>query len=164
MKNKWRRKLAALGAFIALASFVHDHKYDSSNYAILHDDEAYACYSDGLIYIGDKEFLESVCPEKGDILVLDGRFDDIDPDMKIYDSYLITDKDIRNEILEVLLEYERENPSPWNRSIESMRLEWFYHNYSFVFKYRKSSASDVDFNNDDEEKYDSKILRKIFHI
>ena len=54
--------------------------------------------------------------------------DSKDSEFKIYDSYKIRDKESRNEIIEVLMHYEKENPSKWCRTKESMRLEWYIHN------------------------------------
>lgn len=84
--------------------------------------------------------------------------------MFIRESYKITDKDKRNQILEVLCEYEKNNPSEWDRSIESMRLEWFIHNMGHELDYKKDHSDDVDLNNEDEEDYDDKVLRKLFRL
>lgn len=163
MKQKWKRKFASIAAFIILLSYTHDHSYES-HYEILDDDLAYASYRNGNIYIGDMDFLLQLKPTEGDILVLDQRSRIVDPNMKIYHSYEITDRDTRNEILEVLCSYEKEHPSDWDRSIESMRLEWFCHNVSYLFEYESFRSSAVDLNNADEKKFDSKILQKIFRL
>lgn len=82
--------------------------------------------------------------------------------MIIYDSYKITDKDTRNDVLCCLLEYEKMYPSDWNRTIISMRNEWIIHNLSYYLHYERGSAANVDLNNDDEAYYDSIILKKLF--
>jgi hypothetical protein len=84
--------------------------------------------------------------------------------MVIRNSYNINDKDIRNDILEVLCIYEEMYPSNWDRSIESMRFEWFCHNAAYYVNYKVDDAYEVDLNNNDESKYDSKVLRRIFRI
>ena len=84
--------------------------------------------------------------------------------MVICNSCNIRDKDIRNEILEVLCCYEEMYPSRWDRTIESMRLEWFYHNVSYYLNYKVSHSSEVDLNNGDEERYDNKVLSRILRI
>ena len=84
--------------------------------------------------------------------------------MRIYDSYKIDDKDRRNDILEVLCLYENMYPSDWNRSLESMRLEWFMHNLGHDFNYKKDHSDHVDLNNEDEDDYDDKVLRKLFRL
>ena len=74
----------------------------------------------------------------------------------------IHDAEIRNEILEILQEYERQFPSDWDRTTESMRLEWLMHNLSYRFDYQPGRTESVDLNNNDEGKYDNKILQRIF--
>lgn len=117
-------------------------------------------YQEGTVYIGSKEYLQSINNVGiNDILVLDAR-DEKDPDMKVYSSYLINDFNIQEEILKILIEYEEENPSLWNRSIESMQREWCAHNLMALFSYKKESTMDVDFNNADEEKYSVKYIKR----
>ena len=158
-----RKFFAGLGIVLVL-TFFYKHKY-KSNYTILDEsDEAFASYSDGLIYIGDKYYINSLDNvNDGDILVIDER-NNIDPNMVICSSCDIRNKDTRNDILEVLCEYEEMYPSNWDRSIESMRFEWFCHNVAYYFNYKVDDSSEVDLNNKDEEKYNSKILRRIFRI
>lgn len=84
--------------------------------------------------------------------------------MVICNSYCIKDKDTRNEILEVLCCYEEMYPSNWDRSIESMRVEWFCHNTAYNFNYRVDDSFEVDLNNKDEDKYSNKVLRRLFRI
>lgn len=110
-------------------------------------------YKNGTVYIGNKEYLESlddIC--ENDLLVLDARNDE-DPNMKVYASHLINDPLLQKEILEILLEYEDNDPSLWDRSLESMQREWYIHNLMVMFSYKLERTSDVDFNNGDEEKY-----------
>ena len=163
-RRRLKRSLLALSMAILLVSYgSYEHVYHP-NYEILDEkDLAFARYSRGKIYIGDKCFLEGICPNEGDILVLDDRFDD-NPDMKIYSSSDISDKEIRNEILEVLCRYEECYPSPWDRTIESMRLEWFWHNMSYDFNHQTNRTKDVDLDNNDQDIYDNDILRRILKI
>ena len=165
IKNKkLRRKLVFIGIFLVLlVSYLKDHEYND-NYEILDmENGPYGKYEDGYIYIGDDDYLESINACEGDVLVEDLRDTD-DPNMFIRDSYKITDKDKRNQILEVLCEYERCYPSDWDRSIESMRLEWFIHNLGHEINYKKDHSDDVDLNNEDEEDYDDKVLTKLFRL
>ena len=78
--------------------------------------------------------------------------------MKIKNSYLILDSKTRKEILESLIKYENENPSNWNRTIETMELEWEAHNILYYLNYKKDHTTDVDLDNNDEDKY-LKILK-----
>ena len=162
--NKLRRKLVFAGIFLVLLiSYLQDHKYDDNYEAYNSEEGPIGRYEDGYIYIGDDDYLDSINTNEGDVLVEDLRDTD-DPNVLIRESYKITDKDKRNQILEVLCEYEKNNPSEWNRSIESMRLEWFIHNFSHDMDYKKDHSDDVDLNNEDEEDYDDKVLRKLFRL
>lgn len=166
--NKLKKALISIGVCALVFSYyATDYNYDRS-YEILDNDLAFASYCDGNIYIGDGRFLRDVytsgvCSE-GDIFVLDKRYYSPDPDMKVISSCNIKDKNIRNDIIEVLQIYEEMYPSDWDRTTESMRLEWYMHNASYDFNFEKDRTCDVDLDNDDEEKYDNKILNKILKL
>lgn len=159
MQNKLRRKLAGVGAFFVLLSF-RVWRPKELQYEILDNHEAYASYSGGLIYIGKYKH-HHYSLEEGDVFVLDSRWD-ANPDMKIYNSYKILNSKEREEILSILSEYEKENPSKWDRSLESMELEWTLHNLGYYFNIKRDSSTDVDLDNSDEELYQNKVLQKIF--
>ncbi len=156
------RRTLIVGALLALLSYHFIDFQDNPTYEIIEEcDEAFARYSKGKIYIGNKEYLNSLkCINENDILVEDLR-DSKDPDFKIHNSYLVTDRNIRNEILTILLEYEQRYPSNWDRTIESMRLEWLAHNLSYIFNYELHRTADVDLNNEDEKLYDNTMLQKM---
>lgn len=120
-------------------------------------------YRKGYIYVGTKEEIAKMGYLQGenDVYILDERDKIMDPNLKIYDSYEIYHKEERNDILEVLCNYEKSHPSEWKRSIESMRVEWSLHNLAHFFHYKLNRTTDVDFNNEDEELYDQNLLRKL---
>ncbi len=123
-------------------------------------DEDYLSYSRGKIFIRDSKDIESLNDlDDFDILVVDER-NSKDPNMKIVNSYKITNKDDMIDILNVLLKYEEEYPSNWDRSLISMRNEWIYHDLSYYFNYEPDSSRDVDLNNADEYRYQKKIIRR----
>ena len=157
MQNKLRRKLAGVGAFFVLLSF-RVWRPKELKYEILDSGEAYASYSGGLIYIGRSEY-HHYSLEDGDIFILDSRWD-ANPDMKIFNSYKVLDSCERSEVLSVLCEYEKNNPSEWDRSLESMELEWTLHNLGYYFNVKRDSSADVDLDNSDEEIYNNKVLQK----
>ena len=158
-----KRKKLIISIIILSIYLGYRHKYQK-DYELLPDTEiAYAKYDDGYIYIGDEDYLETIKPLKGDILVEDQR-DQKDPNMVIYNSCNIHDKDDKNAILQVLYEYEKENPSDWDRTMESMRLEWFVHNFGYYFNYKLDHTTDIDLDNDDEEKYNKKIINYLLKI
>jgi len=166
--KKLKRKLLAISASLVLLTTYYNIDYVYHPSIEIMDENAcgpFGCYSYGNVYIGSRSYLRSLTNlTENDILVEDQRFDSDDPNMKIYSSYLIDDKDIRNEILEILCRYEECYPSPWDRSIESMRLEWLMHNVSYFFNHEQNRTGDVDLNNNEGEYYDNPVLRKILKI
>ena len=162
-KKKNKLLVLALSASLAATYLSYEHVY-TPTYEVLTHDKAYASYSKGKVYIGNAKFLEKLTGvSDDDILVLDERDDD-DPNFKIYNSCRITNKDERNEILEILCQYEKDYPSNWNRTIESLRLEWFAHNFFYFFDYQTHRTTDVDLNNGDEKIYDNSLLRRILKL
>ena len=122
----------------------------------------YIEYSKGRIFIGNKKYLSSLDDIKeGDVLILDQRNAKA-PNIKIYNSYLINDILTINEILNIIYEYEKINPSNWDRSIESMRNEWVIHNLLYYSNKEINRTKDVDLNNIDEEKYKN-IIKNIIN-
>ena len=159
MSNK-RKLLILMSACLLLASCKNVKKEEDKTYeAFPKTDEAYASYSLGNIYIGSKSYLDGLTHlTEHDILVEDQRSSK-NPNMRIYDSYTISDSAVRKEILEAILEYEKEHPSDWERSIGSMELEWYFHNISYNFSIQTQRSKDVDLDNDAESKYGS-VLQK----
>lgn len=66
----------------------------------------------------------------GDIVIIDKRNSKSNPEVQIINSYLITDKKVQLDVLNVLSNYENANPSNWMRSedIANMQVEWHDHN------------------------------------
>lgn len=161
--SRLEKNIITLGIVISLLSSSCIGLETNKSYEIIEDDSscAYARYKDGLIYIGDEEYILGLSPLEHDILVIDKRDSD-NPDMKVISSYQIDDPLIRKNIIEVLQEYEKENPSLWDRTTESMEVEWSMHNIFYQLDYEKERSSDVDFDNEDEEIYNNKVLKKLF--
>lgn len=117
-------------------------------------------YSKGDVYIITRpEQLFDALP--GDVFVADLR-DQEDSNMRIQNSYLITDWEDRVRIIDILLDYDKNNdPGRWNRTKESLRTEWRAHN-DFYYGWYYAPGVDlvrpdvgertrhVDFNNADE--------------
>lgn len=163
--EKLKKRLAIIGVFVMLLSYNLSHSdYSHSYYEILDESEdAFAKCSSGYVYIGNEEFLKDINFVENAILVEDQRFEE-DPNMKIYSSCDIRSNCARNEILEILQKYEEMYPSPWDRTIDSMRLEWLMHNLSYEFSYQQPRTKHVDLDNEDEEVYKHKLLQKVFHV
>ena len=153
--SKFKKFMITLGAVVIAGVFYQETQphYENCSYEILEEEDgAFAKCSCGTIYIGV-------------ILVEDQRrSEDRDPNMKIYDSCFFDSAEDRNEVLEVLLEYEKRDPSSWDRSLESMQLEWLIHNLSYQVRYEEKRSADVDLNNEDEKYYDSFLLQKLFRV
>ena len=147
-------------SILTITAFHKEYEYHPE-YEILSDDDAYAKYSNGNVYIGNEEYLANLQVNDNDILVLDERM--TNNNIKIYDSYKIDDANMRNEIICIIDEYERQNPTDWDRSVESMRCEWAVHNFFYDLNFKKSSTTDVDFENDEENRYKSKVLTRYFY-
>ena len=145
---------------LSFAYYKDDYEY-IPNYEILDEDNvAYGRYCDGLVYIGDEEFLNDLDDlNNGDILINENE-----ESMRVLSSYEIEDKDKRNDILCILKDYEENNKSIHNRSLESMRLEWYIHNLLYDLHIKRSRTKDVDFENNEENIYNSKVLKKVLNI
>lgn len=128
--------------------------YSDEEYEILAN---YSC-SNGKEIVISKSFSQDYVRENSDntIFVVDSRYDK-DPDMVICDSYKVIDLKTMREILTILKEYENNNPTEWDRSIDSMINEWVIHNLGYYFGYKRESTIDTDLNNSDEESYVIKL-------
>ena len=163
MKKSLRKKIYLIGAFLFLLSCNTEKDFSSK---IFLNPYAFSRYQGGNIYIGNYSYLMECFPfyKEGDIFVLDQRGKMDNPTMKVYSSYKIKNKDDRSDIIDSILQYEEMYPSMWNRSRNSMKLEWYMHNLSYMFHHRRNRTTDVDFDNKDEEDYDKKILVKILNL
>ena len=170
MDRKTRIK-SILFLYITLGITIYlfnDHNYKDNNYIIFEtNEEPFGAYSKGNIYIGSHQYIESIKDKvkPGDVLVEQGyRTDDnyYDPNYKIYSSYLIKDKDDRDAILRVINIYNTATSFTFNRTMESMRVEWSIHNILYNMGIERSRTKDVDLNNDDEKIYSDPVLKKIF--
>ena len=119
-------------------------------------------YKEGYIYIGNEEEYNQMKDQIGenDFDVLDQR-ECLDSNMKVYDSYRVASSYDQESILRILLFYENLYPSKWNRSLESMKLEWEVHNALYHVKYQRERTKDVDFNNADEKRYSQAVLKRM---
>lgn len=167
MDKKVKKKIATLAVISGclIGAYKYEHKYHPNISIVSQDEDNFvARYSNGYVYIGSNKYLNSLNIGTNDIKVCDERYSD-DPNMKVLCSNEIKDKDIRNEIIEIICLYESYYPSDWNRSIETLRLEWFVHNFCYDINYKRDHTTHVDLDNDDQEIYDKyKILNKILKL
>lgn len=162
--NKLKKKLITIGVVVTILSAytLTTPNYDT-NYQLLEDNQAFAKCNCGTVYIGNKKFLKSI-PEEDNIILVEDRRRTDEPNMIIYNSCGICSKEDRNDILEILQEYERQDPTNWDRTIDSMRLEWLMHNISYDLNIEHNRTTSVDLDNEDEAKYSSKILQYLFRV
>lgn len=149
------------------AYFIYEHPY-TNGYSINMDEnsEAFGSYSKGNIYIGTRTYLSSLMGKinPGDVLIEQGYKVDEgynDPNYKIYSSHLITDREDRNDILNVLSIYNKSIPWNFNRTLESMRIEWTVHNLLYELGIEQDRTNEVDLNNGDEVLYSNPIFKSL---
>ena len=152
--------LAGLLAITLYSSYEHEYIPVCGIYS--EDYLPFGKYSNGDIYIGDEEYINSIKDNIGenDILIVMGQQDG-DPNACIISSHEITNKDERYEILTILKMYEYKYPSDWDRSLESMRVEWSVHNIFYNLGIERNRTQDVDLDNSEEKIYSSKILQRL---
>ncbi len=164
--KKFNRVLVATAFSIFSVSILKSDYVYQPQYEILDevDNDAFASYKNGLIYIGDSSFINSLDHvNENDILVVDNRNTD-KSSIQVVSSYEITDKDIRNDIICVIDEYLKLYPSDFDRSIESMRLEWLVHNILYGVNYEVDRTRDVDFETNEEDLYSNYVLTKLLNL
>ncbi len=132
------------------------------NEKALYDISPYSSYSNGYIYISDIQTIKDIIVDSNDLYIIDFRNLD-DPDICICNSYKIKSCEEIKEIINILLEYEKENPSSWNRSKESLYNEWIMHNIGFELGIEIHRTRNVDLNNADQEKFESSIIKMILN-
>ena len=145
---------------ITLTALLHRREEKDPYYVVTLEEEAFGDYSNGSVYIGDKEYLESLegLDRNNDVLVLDER-DSEDPCMKIINSYVVDDEEQMKGIIALLCEYEELYPSDWERTEDSLYREWLVHNICHNFHYQLNRTTDVDLNNADESLYKKLVFR-----
>ncbi len=145
-----------------------NHEYHPSYKIVgnINTTKPYATYSSGDVYIiklDNKDIIDNIVLNKNDIVILDDR-DSVNPNMQVLSSSSIYDKEKRNEIIEIMQDYNNKYPNNWNRTNTSLRLEWFVHNLLFDFNYKLDHTTDVDLDNNDEDYYNKPILNRILNI
>ena len=123
----------------------------------------YAYYGNTEIYIGKEDDINLIRDENdGNIYIVDERYED-DPSLSIYDSYRIKRISEIKDVLEVLMQYEKEYPTEWDRSLSSLEKEWVAHNICYYLGYERNRTGHVDLDNNDEDRYHSllQILVKL---
>lgn len=163
-KIKIRKLLILIAAYFAalttLLAATHD---DGKNELYPYNDTPkenivpYTTCDLGNIYIADKKTIKKIIVDNGDIYIIDERRND-NPNMCICNSYKIRSKEDIKAILKILLQYEEEDPTKWDRTFDAMYNEFIMHNVGFDFNINRVRTRNVDLDNADEENYDSPVL------
>ncbi len=157
----------SLAALLGIACTLN-HEYHP-NYKIVGEvntTKPYATYSKGDVYIIDynnQDMINNLILKENDVVIIDSRNDE-NPDMQVLSSYLINDKHLQNEIIEIMQEYNKEYPSNWKRTNEALKLEWYVHNVLYYFNYKHDHTTDVDFDNKDEEVFNKPFFNHMLKI
>ncbi len=166
---KKRTKIVITSLSLAALMFTYyniDYKYTPKYEIVGYVDcvKPYATYSLGKVYIiKNEDLIDKITLSENDVIIIDQREDD-NPNMRIMASCNITNKDARNEIIEIIQEYNRKYPSNWNRTNESLRLEWFVHNFLYDFDYKLDHTTDVDLDNKDEDYFNKPFFNHLIKI
>lgn len=92
------------------------------------------------------------------VAICDYRYDP-DPNMCVKNSYLITDEEDMEAIIDKIIEYNKKDDIyGWCRTKDSMLNEWAIHNMLYQAGIFRSRTGSVDFDNSDEVIY--RILRR----
>jgi len=167
MKKNTKRTLIIAGLTAALISY---YKYDypyHPNYVITEDDVAFGEYSNGKVYIGPTKYINSIShlANENDILIMLGyehkKDGTISPVATIISSYRIRNMNERYEILSLLDYYKVLNETEWERSLETMRVEWTLHNILYDLHVERDRTKNVDLDNSSEELYDNKFIKRL---
>ena len=145
---------------VAITAILHKKQEIVPYHVVTQESESFGDYSNGSVYIGDLEYLESLegLDKENDVLVVDERGKE-DSNMKIINSYVVDDEEQMKGVITLLCEYENMYPSNWERSEYTMYREWVIHNLCHSFNYEINRTTDVDFNNEDESLYKSLIFK-----
>lgn len=113
-------------------------------------------YDYGDIYIvKTQEEIKDLSVRPMDVVVVDNRSGN-DPSIQIRNSYKIINTADQSAILDVIVQYDQNNPvnPSWSRTKESMLEEWRLHNLAYMIFFfnadKRERAKHVDLNNNDE--------------
>lgn len=156
-KDLKRRIYALISSYIILIgcylSSCHKNEVVYNPSYEYQSEDPYAYFRNGKVYICSEEIIDRIRDDSThDIYIVDGR-NGRDPNMRVCNSYEVLDPVAMTKLLKMLLQYESEHPSEWNRSLISMLLEWMAHNAGYYSNIEQHRTSEVDLNNADEIKY-----------
>ena len=158
-KNKWKfNSIIVFLSTMIIIDGIDFSKPEKRNYEIVNEDY-FATYDKYKIYIINDSETEDIKINMYDVIVLDER--EAKDNVKIVDSYKINDYETQRAIIEIINQYEMMNPTEWERSTDSMQVEWFVHNFLYQLNWQTSRTKDTDFETNEEELYDFHVLKRI---
>ena len=91
-------------------------------------------------------------PSENNVTIIDERFNG-DPNVEILNSYKINDVFKMLDIIDEIIEYEKNNPTDWDRNKYGMLVEWAIHNMAYNLGFFTESSASVDFSSFEENFY-----------
>ena len=90
---------------------------------------------------------------RGEIAVYDDRYSE-NPSFRIFDSYRIRKNSVKREVIRYMIAYSTSYPTDpaWQRTEDSLVLEWMEHNFAYRVGFLRSRAQNVDLDNHAEGK------------
>lgn len=156
--NKRKKAIIMLYTYIIMLLSPKTNNNKENNEIIFNtkysiQDKLFATYNNNFVYIGtEHEINEILSADSNSIYIYDKRNNN-NPDIAIYNSYKINNIEDIKIILEILLEYENKYPTNWYRTIKSMENEWLIHNICYKLNIEPNRTSEVDLDNNEEERY-----------
>ena len=109
----------------------------------------------GNVYIVSEEDMEVArkSKERKAVFIVDLRNGE-NANLKMLKSYKITNNDWQDEIAQLMIDYNTQNPAEyeWIRTKESLITEWDIHNLAYSLFIKRSRTADCDFDENDEGK------------
>ena len=160
MTKRSKRFLSYMLAIWLMSNLSYDDK-PKPHIEIVRNGIHYANYSNGRVLIGSEEDIKDLHDiREGDVLIIDARRGE-DPDMKILDSYKIIENNLQEEIILIMQEYEKEDPTDWYRTNKSMDEEWDGHNRAYYLGIEANRTGSVNLNNGDEGKGTLRLIKEL---
>ena len=91
-------------------------------------------------------------PSKHNVTIVDER-DIRDSNVKVLNSYKINNVFKMMDIINEIIEYDKANPSNWDRNKYGMFVEWAIHNMAYNLGFFTESSASVDFSSFEENFY-----------
>ena len=150
--NLKRIIILLISQILLLSSLSCQTKRNKSQYLGNKDTVSMYSYDSGKVLIVNPDNIDNALgiKDKGDLVVMDYR-DTENPDMKIMSSINVDSIKEMRQVIDALLDYNDavESKQPWNRSKDSMTIEWKLHNILYELGLFDSHTIDVDFNNNE---------------